>query len=90
MGPQIFLLNFATISERSFSTSVKRVVYTSSTAAIHRVATEPKIFSEKDWNEQSIDEIKELGRNASGVTKYRASKTLAEKGMFLDFEPAWY
>jgi hypothetical protein len=40
----------------------------------------PKEFSETDWNNQAIQEIEELGRGASAGAKYRASKTLAEKG----------
>jgi len=62
------------------STSVKRVVITSSVAAVLRVLPEPTVFSEKDWNNQSIEMIKEQGRNAPANAKYRASKTLAEKG----------
>ncbi|KAJ6616017.1 NAD-P-binding protein [Mycena sp. CBHHK59/15] len=59
--------------------SVKRVIVTSSCAAVLQIDPEPKIFSELDWNEQSIKEVAEYGRAASGITKYRASKTLAER-----------
>ena len=41
--------------------------------------TEPRVFSEEDWNEASIAEVKEKGRAASNPGKYRASKTLAER-----------
>jgi hypothetical protein len=37
-------------------------------------------FSEVDWNEQSVEEVEEQGIKAPGISKYRASKTLAEKG----------
>jgi hypothetical protein len=60
--------------------SVKRVVVTSSCAAVLHVSPEPKIFSEVDWNDQSVKQVEEQGRKALGVAKYRASKTLAERG----------
>ncbi|KAJ7436322.1 D-lactaldehyde dehydrogenase [Mycena latifolia] len=60
-------------------TSVKRVVVTSSAAAIQQVESEPKTFSELDWNEQAPVEVAEMGRAAPDMTKYRASKTLAER-----------
>ena len=68
-----------------FSTSVKRIVVTSSCASVASTTSEPKIFSEEDWNEGAIETIKEQGKNALPATKYRASKTLAEKGMFVAY-----
>ncbi|KAK7472035.1 hypothetical protein VKT23_000146 [Stygiomarasmius scandens] len=59
--------------------NVKRVVITSSTAAVLRVVTSPTVFSEKDWNDQAIQEVEEKGRAVLNAVKYRASKTLAEK-----------
>ncbi|KAF7368891.1 D-lactaldehyde dehydrogenase [Mycena venus] len=59
--------------------AVKRVVVTSSCAAVLQVEKEPKTFSELDWNEQAPKEVAEMGRAASAITKYRASKTLAER-----------
>jgi len=59
--------------------SVKRVVITSSCAAVLHASPEPKTFSELDWNEQAVKEVEERGINASGLSKYRASKTLAER-----------
>ncbi|KAJ7744054.1 hypothetical protein DFH07DRAFT_749660 [Mycena maculata] len=64
---------------KSGSVKLKRVVITSSCAAVLRVQPEPKTFSEDDWNDQAEDEVKEKGIMASGISKYRASKTLAEK-----------
>lgn len=58
---------------------MKRIIVTSSCAAVLQVEPEPKTFSELDWNEQATREVKELGRTAPGITKYRASKTLAER-----------
>ncbi|KAK7045109.1 D-lactaldehyde dehydrogenase [Favolaschia claudopus] len=60
-------------------TSVKRVIITSSCAAILQIEPEPKTFSEFDWNEQSVQEVTEKGRDAAQMSKYRASKVLAEK-----------
>lgn len=60
-------------------TSVKRVVITSSVAAIVRDEPTPVTFTENDWNQQSLDLVNELGEKAPNMAKYRASKTLAEK-----------
>lgn len=64
----------------SGSKSVKRVVVTSSTAAVLNVSTEPQLLSELDWNNQAVEEVAEKGRGASAAAKYRASKTMAERG----------
>ncbi|KAE9387892.1 D-lactaldehyde dehydrogenase [Gymnopus androsaceus JB14] len=61
------------------SGSIRRVVVTSSTAAILEQLPEPKLFSEADWNNQAIEEVEKNGREANQSAKYRASKTLAEK-----------
>lgn len=53
---------------------------TSSCAAVLQVTTTPKVYSEKDWNEQAPAEVEEKGRAADPMQKYRASKTLAERG----------
>jgi hypothetical protein len=57
-------------------------VVTSSSASILENRSEPTEFSELDWNRQSIQDVEENGRNALQGAKYRASKTLAEKGMY--------
>jgi hypothetical protein len=43
--------------------------------------TDRGILNESNWNTANIEEIKVKGREASNVAKYRASKSLAEKGM---------
>jgi nucleoside-diphosphate-sugar epimerase len=58
---------------------VKRVVVTSSVAAVWYSLPEPKVFSEEDWNEASVREVEQKGKSAPGGDIYRASKTLAEK-----------
>lgn len=72
---------YTSVNEQRTSQSVKRVVVTSSGAAILRDSPTPSTFSELDWNEQSLEIVKEKGREAPNMMKYRASKTLAEKGM---------
>ncbi|KAJ7596322.1 D-lactaldehyde dehydrogenase [Mycena floridula] len=64
---------------------VKRIVITSSTASIFEMVPESKVFSEKDWNNLSVKNVKEQGKEASGADKYCASKTLAEKAAW-DFK----
>jgi len=59
--------------------AVRRVVVTSSVAAILSTVTEPTVFTEADWNDESPKEIEEHGAKASAVHKYRASKSLAER-----------
>ncbi|KAG6864719.1 hypothetical protein C0991_007672 [Blastosporella zonata] len=64
---------------------VKRVVLTSSIASVLTVGSD-KIFDENDWNELVLREIKEQGDAALGFSKYRASKTLAEKAAWEFYE----
>ncbi|KAF8879130.1 hypothetical protein BD779DRAFT_1676525 [Infundibulicybe gibba] len=73
---------------KSKSESLKRIVITSSIAAIHVLnhTSEQIILSETDWNDEAVRLVEEKGKDASGVTKYEASKTLAERAAwsFLD------
>ncbi|KDN40497.1 hypothetical protein RSAG8_08117, partial [Rhizoctonia solani AG-8 WAC10335] len=65
---------------------VRRVVYTSSAAAI---IDESKplgtVFTDDNWNEFSVKEVEKNGRNA-GKHKYRASKVLAERAAWSEAE----
>ncbi|KAF9229899.1 hypothetical protein BU15DRAFT_57759, partial [Melanogaster broomeanus] len=66
------------------STKVKRVVITSSGAAVVRDSPTPLTFTELDWNDQCLEILKKFadeGRKneAPNLAKYRASKTLAER-----------
>ncbi|ESK96316.1 d-lactaldehyde dehydrogenase [Moniliophthora roreri MCA 2997] len=65
-----------------YGTSVKRLVCTSTCAAV--VETTPTVVSvsESDWNEKSVKACEELGGDAGGVAIYSASKTLAEKALW--------
>jgi nucleoside-diphosphate-sugar epimerase len=62
--------------------SVKRIVITSSAAAVWSFLPHDKVFTEADFNEQAIEVVEKEGRKANGMDKYAASKTLAEKGVF--------
>lgn len=63
-------------------TSLKRIVLTASTATIITPdAPPPATFDETCWNEASVKEVEEKGKNANPREVYRASKVLAEKGM---------
>ncbi|KAH9946473.1 NAD(P)-binding protein [Amylocystis lapponica] len=66
--------------------SVKRVVITSSAGAVLTADDKPRTFSEADWNDAVIAEVNEKGSEASGLAKYRASKTLAEKAAWAFYE----
>ncbi|KAF7328348.1 NAD(P)-binding protein [Mycena venus] len=66
--------------------NVKRVVLMSSTAAVLQEQSEPKTFSELDWNELVLQQIAEKGSTASGHTKYRAAKVLGERAAWEFFE----
>ncbi|KAI6037909.1 hypothetical protein EDC04DRAFT_2082589 [Pisolithus marmoratus] len=65
-------------SALKYGASVKRVVITSSVGAIIRDEPTPITFTEKDWDQQSLDLVNKLGEKAPSIAKYRASKTLAE------------
>ncbi|KAF9235760.1 hypothetical protein BU15DRAFT_89474 [Melanogaster broomeanus] len=66
------------------STKVKRVVITSSGAAVLRDDPMPLTFTELDWNDQCLEILKKFtqeGRKneTPDMVKYQASKTLAER-----------
>ncbi|KAJ3852270.1 D-lactaldehyde dehydrogenase [Lentinula lateritia] len=66
--------------------NVRRIIYTSSAAAVLQVDPEPRTFSEDDWNDLSVAEVERDGKDALPITKYRASKTLAERAAWKFFE----
>ncbi|AAW43616.1 hypothetical protein CNBE3560 [Cryptococcus deneoformans B-3501A] len=73
---------------------VKRVVITSSVASIMSVRSRkgPVVYTEEDWNVDSIPYVEENGVNSDGGESYRASKTLAEKALWKfieDEKPSW-
>jgi nucleoside-diphosphate-sugar epimerase len=68
------------------SKNVKRIVVTSSVAAVQHDPDMPLVFSEKDWNEQAPAAVEEKGRAAAPMHKYQASKTLAERAAWKLYE----
>ncbi|KAJ3561372.1 hypothetical protein NP233_g10238 [Leucocoprinus birnbaumii] len=62
--------------------SLKRIVFTSSTAAVMVPVSEPTTFNESDWNTVSVEAVERLGKQALPMHKYRASKTLAERAIW--------
>ncbi|GAA6018687.1 hypothetical protein JCM11491_001261 [Sporobolomyces phaffii] len=58
---------------------IKRVVITSSFAAIVNPYDPVYTFTEKDWNEFSPKQVEEKGKDVDPSQAYRASKTLAER-----------
>ncbi|KAJ7477983.1 D-lactaldehyde dehydrogenase [Mycena galericulata] len=61
----------------SHSESVKRIVVTSSCAAIAR--TSDRVLTELDWNDDAVDEVQAKGIKASPGAKYFNSKVFAER-----------
>lgn len=62
-----------------YGPSVKRIIVLSSTAAVFNAAPFGATLDESSWNEAMVAEVKEKGRDAAQVSKYCASKTLAER-----------
>ncbi|PPQ64060.1 hypothetical protein CVT24_008873 [Panaeolus cyanescens] len=58
---------------------VRRIVVTSSCASVMSPPSVPTQYCERDWNQLSVQEVKEKGDAAAPMTIYRASKTLAER-----------
>ncbi|KAH7918635.1 NAD(P)-binding protein [Leucogyrophana mollusca] len=68
--------------------ALKRVVVTSSVAAVLHIGPEPQEFDEHDWNEQCLEVLARGDADPSVTTlvKYLASKTLAEKAVWKFWE----
>ncbi|WVQ81865.1 hypothetical protein IAT38_003992 [Cryptococcus sp. DSM 104549] len=74
--------------------NVKRVVITSSVAAIMNTNSRPApvVYTEEDWNTESVPHVEKNGVNSNGNEAYKASKTLAEKAFWKfieDEKPSW-
>ncbi|CDO72580.1 hypothetical protein BN946_scf184983.g63 [Trametes cinnabarina] len=60
--------------------TVKRMVIASSISAIASGSIcPPRVYTEEDWNDRAVQVTENEGRNAPGLIKYEASKTLAER-----------
>lgn len=67
-------------SIKDHGTEVKRVVLTSSFAAILDPSNKtPKEYTEKDWNESSPANSAKEGNSQNPMDAYRASKSMAER-----------
>lgn len=62
-----------------YAKDVRRVVVTSSVAAVLEPAEPPKTFDESNFNKFSIAEVEKKGGEAGPFHLYRASKALAEE-----------
>ncbi|KAJ9477211.1 NADPH-dependent methylglyoxal reductase GRE2 [Pseudozyma hubeiensis] len=73
--------------------NVKRVVITSSFAAILDSTRQGHIvYTEKDWNVSSVENVEKKGKDQEAPDAYRASKTMAERAawQFVDEnKPSW-
>ena len=79
--PSLLFSPEASLSDKfQNSQRVKRVVVTSSVAAVSGIPSNPPGYTEADWNDDAVNDVRQKGRNASNLQKYRASKTLAERG----------
>jgi nucleoside-diphosphate-sugar epimerase len=62
-----------------YGSTTKRVVLTSSVAAVREDSPVPRIFTESSWNNSAIEAVEAKGSAAGPGAFYKASKTLAEK-----------
>ncbi len=62
--------------------SVKSFVLMSSIAAILSAKEAPYNFTEADWDDEAVEAVARLGKEAPGGLIYRASKTAAEKTLW--------
>ncbi|KAF8270657.1 NAD-P-binding protein [Lactarius quietus] len=60
-------------------TGVKRIVLTSSLAAIREVDPRPRNYDETNWNNAAVAAVETKGSAAGPIMIYLASKTLAER-----------
>jgi len=63
----------------SHAPQVKRVVMTSSVAAILEPHANPYVYSELDWNDNAAKLVDEIGNNTGGRVMYAAFQTMAER-----------
>ena len=61
------------------SGNIKRIIIFSSIVSVGISRTDPE-YTEEDWNDLAVDDVKAKGKAANGFMKYSASKTLAERG----------
>jgi nucleoside-diphosphate-sugar epimerase len=59
--------------------TLRRLILTSSVAAVREDTAVPRAFNESNWNNSAVETVKTKGAAAGPVLIYLASKTLAEK-----------
>ncbi|KAF9042294.1 D-lactaldehyde dehydrogenase [Panaeolus papilionaceus] len=66
---------------------VKRIVITSSCGAIGEDRQDPvQVFDESNWGDDYVQQVREQGKDAPFMSKYKASKTLAERAAWTFYE----
>ncbi|KAH6913499.1 hypothetical protein BKA70DRAFT_723618 [Coprinopsis sp. MPI-PUGE-AT-0042] len=68
------------------ASQIKRIVVTSSLSAATDLPAEPRVYTEKDWNNDAISAVEESGGKAGLLAIYSASKALAEKEAWKFYE----
>ncbi|KAF8999674.1 hypothetical protein BDQ17DRAFT_1308461 [Cyathus striatus] len=76
--PSVGMTHSLLQSVLAYGTNVKRVIYTSSSAAIISGSVWREM-NENDWNDEALVTVKTEGLNTPRLTKYSASKVLAER-----------
>ncbi|KAJ3719624.1 D-lactaldehyde dehydrogenase [Lentinula guzmanii] len=71
-------VNFSTVDPQDLIQPAVRGIKSILRSATQK-GSNPRIFSEDDWNTQSVAWVERDGKDAHPITKYRASKTLAEQ-----------
>ncbi|EJU00054.1 D-lactaldehyde dehydrogenase [Dacryopinax primogenitus] len=66
-------------SALAHGSSIKRVILTSSVVTLLEPHDPGYTYSDKDWNEYAVNEVKTKGDKAPGYLVYFAAKTLAEQ-----------
>lgn len=70
--------------------ALQRIVVSASCAAIIHFSDETVTVSEANWNDPPVIECKQKGKDASPLSKYAASKILAEKGLSAPFHQNFF
>lgn len=91
IGPAVRGTTSIMNSALKHQSTVKRVFVVSSAAAVFSPPLsgsqeKTAVLDEKDWNELSVQHVKEKGKNADGMHVYRASKVLAERAAWELYE----
>ena len=78
IGPAVHGTTGVLLSALKYGSSVRRIVITSSCASVLTSSPEPRVFSEEDWNEASIQAVKDrkstrLNSSHSGESRMPSS-----------------